>query len=252
MSGGEPSSIKRDNMCREGAGSERMLAESISWCLFLPSDTRWRREGISSPWTGGGRNVPGSLPQMAAQDLFRRGGSGPHHRDPAPPGCGGPAEPRLSLHRHPGHRQDHLRQDPGQSGELPPPGERRPLQPVRRLPWHRQRQHAGRAGAGRRLQQRRGPRPGPPGRGRLLPRQRPLPGVYRGRGPHAQHRGLQRPAEDPGGASGPPHLHPGHHGAPQGARHHPLPVPALRLQAHPARGHRGASAVCGRPGRAWS
>ena len=29
MSGGEPSSIKRDEMCREGSGSERMLAEGI-------------------------------------------------------------------------------------------------------------------------------------------------------------------------------------------------------------------------------
>ena len=35
MSGGEPSSIKRDEMCREGSGSERMLAESISWGLFF-------------------------------------------------------------------------------------------------------------------------------------------------------------------------------------------------------------------------
>ena len=35
MSGGEPSSIKRDYMCREGAGSERMLAESVSWCVFV-------------------------------------------------------------------------------------------------------------------------------------------------------------------------------------------------------------------------
>ena len=35
MSGGEPSSIKRDEMCREGAGSERMLAERISWFLYF-------------------------------------------------------------------------------------------------------------------------------------------------------------------------------------------------------------------------
>ena len=35
MSGGEPSSIKRDEMCREGSGSERMLAESISWGSFF-------------------------------------------------------------------------------------------------------------------------------------------------------------------------------------------------------------------------
>ena len=39
MSGREPSSIKRDEMCREGAGSERMLAESISWCVLLCKST---------------------------------------------------------------------------------------------------------------------------------------------------------------------------------------------------------------------
>ena len=46
---------------------------------------------------------------------------------------------------------------------------------------------------------------------------------------------LQRAAEDPGGAAGPPDVHSGHHGAAQGAGHHPLPVSAVRLQTHPAR-----------------
>ncbi len=33
----------------------------------------------------------------------------------------------------------------------------------------------------------------------------------------------------------PPDVYPGHHGAAQGAGYHPLPVPAVRLQTHPAR-----------------
>ena len=39
------------------------------------------------------------------------------------PGSDGTAVPRLPVHRHPGHREDHLRQDPGPGGELPASGE---------------------------------------------------------------------------------------------------------------------------------
>ena len=70
--------------------------------------------------------------------------------------------------------------------------------------------------AGRRLQQRRGPGPGPAGRGHLCPGGGEKAGVHHRRGAHAQHPRLQRPAEDPGGAPGAPDVHPGHHGAPQG------------------------------------
>ena len=59
-------------------------------------------------------------------------------------------------------------------------------------------------------------------------------GVYHRRGAYALHPGLQRAAEDPGGAAGASDVHSGYHGAAQGPGHHPLPVPALLLQAHPA------------------
>ena len=76
----------------------------------------------------------------------------PYHRDAAKAGGGGPHLPRLPLHRHPGHRQDHLRQDPGQGRQLRAPGGRGSLLPVPVVPWHRERQLSGRDGAGRRLQ----------------------------------------------------------------------------------------------------
>ena len=62
--------------------------------------------------------VPGPLPQMAAQDVLGRHRPVPHHPDPEKAGGGGPHLPRISLYRHPGHRQDHLRQDPGQGRQL--------------------------------------------------------------------------------------------------------------------------------------
>ena len=46
--------------------------------------------------------------------------------------------------------------------------------------------------------------------------------------------GFQRPAEDHGGAAGPRDLYSGHHRGAQGARHHPVPLPAVRLQPDPA------------------
>ena len=185
---------------------------------------------------------------MAAQDVFRRHRPVPYYRDPAKTGRRGPHLPRLPLYRHPGHRQDHLRQDPGQGRQLRAPGERGPLLPVRQLPGYRERQLSGCAGAGRRLQQRRGPGPCPAGRGHLLPGQREKAGVHRGRGPHAVHRRLQRPAENSGGAAGASDVHPGYHGAAQGARHHPLPVPAVLLQAHHPPGRGEAPGLRGRAG----
>ena len=73
---------------------------------------------------------------MAAPDLRRRGGPGAHHRHPEAPGGHGPAVPRLSVHRHPGDGQDHLRQNSGPCRELRESPGGRPLQRVPRLPWH--------------------------------------------------------------------------------------------------------------------
>ena len=47
-----------------------------------------------------------------------------------------PDFPRLPLYRLPGHRQDHLRQNPGQGGQLPLPAGRRPLQRLRDVHRH--------------------------------------------------------------------------------------------------------------------
>ena len=44
-------------------------------------------------------------------------------------------------------------------------------------------------------------------------------------------RGVERPAEDPGGAAGPRGLRAGHHRSAEGAAHHPQPHPALRVPA---------------------
>ena len=86
-------------MCREGAGSaaaygglfigSRPCKRSV---LFLPNGR------INEPEKGGGDHVSGPVPQMAAQDLRRRHGPGPHHRDPAKAGGrrAGPPTPTSS------------------------------------------------------------------------------------------------------------------------------------------------------------
>ena len=203
-------------MCREGAGS---TAANGGEFLFF------REEEI---------HVSGAVPQVAAQGVFRGRGTGAHHGYPPPSGGRGPYRPRLSLHRHTGYRQDHLRPDTGQGGELPVPGRRRALRPVRGLPGRGCRHHAGYHGAGRRQQQRRGSGPCAAGGGGIYPCRAEKAGVYHRRGAYALHPGLQRPAEDPGGAAGASDVHSGYHGAAQGTGHHSLPVPALLLQAHPA------------------
>ncbi len=82
--------------------------------------------------------------------------------------------------------------------------------------------------------------------GQLHPGHGQIPGVHHRRGPHALHRGLQRPAEDPGGAPGPRDLYSGHHRGPQAAAHHSVPVPAVRLPAHRPRGDRRPAGGGGR------
>ena len=62
---------------------------------------------------------------------------------------------------------------------------------------------------------------------RYRPAQARFKVYHHGRGPHAVHRRLQRPAEDAGGAAGPGEIHACHHRAPQGPGHHPLALPDL-------------------------
>mgnify|MGYP006933115028 CR=1 FL=1 len=169
-------------MCRESTGPVAGSGGVCSVLIFRPK--------------GGLVHVSGTVSEMAAQNLFPGGGPGPHHRHPPAAGGRGPHGPRLSVHRHPGHRQNHLRPDPGQGRQLPAPGGRGPLQPVRGLPGHRQRLPAGRDGAGRRQQQPGGRHPGTAQRVGIHPHGAEKAGLYHRRGPHAVHPGLQRPAEN--------------------------------------------------------
>ena len=90
----------------------------------------------------------------------------------AGPTADGASEPCVPLHRHPGHGQDELRQDPGQGRQLPGADRRQPLQPLRHLQGHRSRGLYGRAGDRRGVKQRRRPCPALCGMTRSIPRQR--------------------------------------------------------------------------------
>ena len=161
----QPACIRMPSFARRGTTPRR--------CLFvcMPPGRRPGRDFLPE---GGSGHVSCPLPQVAAPAVRGCGGPAGHRGGPEKPGGRRPGGPRLSVHRGAGHRQDHLRQDLCQGGQLPGPPKRRPLRPVRRLPGHRRRQHPGRGGDGRRLQQRRGRHPRPAGRDRLHPQHLPL------------------------------------------------------------------------------
>ena len=159
-------------MCRESTGPVAGSGGVYSVLIFRPK--------------GGLVHVSGTVSEMAAQDLRGCHRPGPHHRDPAKAGGRGPDLPRLPLHRHPGHRQNHLCPDSGQGRQLPAPGGRGPLQPVRGLPGHRQRFPAGRDGAGRRQQQPGGRHPGAAQRVGIHPHGAEKAGLHHRRGHRAR------------------------------------------------------------------
>ena len=219
MSGGEPSSIKRDHPCAARTPVPQLYTEEYFY-----------RKGRAA-------DVSGALPQVASQNLCRRGRPGAYHRDLAAPGGGGAAVARLSFHRHTRHRQDDLREDPRARGQLRAPGKRQPLQPLPKLPRHRERAIFGRGRAGRGVEQRRRQRARAARRGDLLPRAGEKARVYRRRSPHALNARVQRTAQDLGGAARASDVHSGDDGAAQGARDHSLALPALLLPPHPAERH---------------
>ena len=182
-------------MCRKGAGPA-----AVCEGVFLS-----KREGAA--------DVSGALPQVASQDLCRRGRPGAHHRDLAASGGRGAAVARLPLHRHARHGQDDLRQNTCARGQLRASGKRQPLQPLPELPWHRERQVFGRGGAGRGVEQRRGQRARAARRGDLFPRAGEKARVYRRRSPHAFDARVQRAAQDLGRAARASDVHSGDDGA---------------------------------------
>ena len=73
------------------------------------------------------------------QTLCRRGRAAAGHRHPQKRAEIRPTRARLPVHRLARHRQNHLRQNSGQSGQLPAPRGRRPVRRMRNLPRDRQR-----------------------------------------------------------------------------------------------------------------
>ena len=98
--------------------------------------------------------------------------------------------PRLSVHRHTGHRQDHLRQDSGQGGQLPASAwTATPAASARSAGASTTARMLDVVGDRRRQQQRRGQHPRRCGRRRFIPPPvLKIAGVYHRRGAHALHR----------------------------------------------------------------
>ncbi len=118
----------------------------------------------------------------------------------------GPGEPRLPVRRAARHGQDLHREDPGHGAELRS-GPRQGHRSIRTAPARTARPSAagsshGRPRDRRRLQprHRRDPRPARPGAVRAG--RGAHEGLHRGRGPHADPRGLQRALEDARGTAG--------------------------------------------------
>ena len=163
-------------------------------CIFIASSKKRRRAAKSLPHLSRKeitrpaisapaerrliRFVSGPLPQIPAPHLFGRVRAGSYYRDAEKPAQGGPDFSRLSLHRVARHRQDHLCQNPGQGGLLPPSAGGRALQRVRVLSRRGRRQPSGRARNRRCLQQRSGRHPRPAGEGGLYPERGKIPRLY--------------------------------------------------------------------------
>ena len=207
----------------------------------------------------GGARARAALPRAGAQipagDLRRPdrpGRDGAHDlervRDRAHPAG-------LDPHRRARRRQDHHRPHPGARAQLRAAGRlgdrpdhqdagaRAPLPGDHGEPARR------RDRDGRRLAQRRRRHPPDQRRGALRAGERALQGLHPRRSAHAVGRGVQRAAEDAGGAAAARQVHLRHHRDPQGAGDGAVALPALRPA--PRRGRRagGASRRHRRQGR---
>ena len=173
------------------------------------------------------------IPPLHLRRADRPGRPGPHPPQRLRPR---PRRPRLHAHRRPRRRQDHHRPHHRPRAQLRRPRRhRRPdtraLRHLSGMPRHPRRPPPRRGGDGRRQQQQRRRRPRA-ARGRALP---PGPGAlpdhHPGRGAHALDPGLQRAAQDPGGAAARGEVPLRHHRTPQGPGDHPLALPDLPPEA---------------------
>ena len=103
MSGGEPSSIKRDRHVPRGSRFRGCIRRIVFYFLKVKETAECIRRYTAS---GGPKPSHEVVGQAHITDTLTDG------RWPRA------ASPRLPVHRHPGHRQDHLRQNSGQGGEL--------------------------------------------------------------------------------------------------------------------------------------
>ena len=180
---------------------------------------------------------------MAAAALRRRGrpaacGADAGKRDP-------PAahRARLSFRRPARRRQDHARAHLRQGDELSRSAGRRAVLPLRILPCDRGGAQPRRDGGGRRQPQhhRRYARTG---RRRADPAgRRPLQNLHHRRSPHALQAGVERAAENGGGAARPCEVHLCDHRSPSGPADDHFALPAVRSAADPDPADHGAAAA---------
>ena len=160
----------------------------------------------------------------------RRTGRG--HADAPQRGRAGPCSPRLPAVRAARHGQDEHGPDSRQGRQLQIAFAGRAGRGVRRLPGHRRgtRPRPDRDRRGFEPWDRRHPEPAR--EGPLRAQRGALQGLHSGRGTHVDRAGVQRTAQDPGGAAGPRYLRARDDRGAQGTADDNLPVPAVRLPAH--------------------
>ena len=201
MSGGEPSSIKRNALCDTVRSFIRTPGCTCGVSVFC----------FFAEWEGT-RSVSGSVSKMAAAAVCRRGRSAAGHSHAPKRAEIRPNRARIPVHRLARHRQNHLRQNSGQSGQLPAPRGRRPVRRMRNLPRDRQRRRHRRHRDRRRQQQRRGQHPRPARGSPVHPRRGQIPRVYHRRGAYAVARRVQCAAENARRTARARRVHPGDHG----------------------------------------
>ena len=231
MSGGEPSSIKRDHPCAARTPAPQLRTEE----LFFTNKLKVK---------GGTGRVPGAVPQVAAQNLYRGHRPEPHHRYP-PPGRwrrGAPRTPISSRGRAARARRP-ARSILAKAINCLHPVDGEPCNECEACRGIDEGTLLDIHGARRRVEQRRRPRPRPARGGGLYPGGAEKARVHHRRGAHALNPGVQCAAEDSRGAAGASGVHPRDDGAAQGAGDDSLPVPAVFVQANSAARHGKAPAA---------
>ena len=180
------------------------------------------------------RGLRRTRPEVPSASL--RGHGGPRARDPdlGQRGAQRSGPPRLLVFWRPRPGQDDRGPHLGEVSGLRRGPDRRTLQPLLSVRGDQRGDVGGRRGDRRSEQQLRREHPWAEGAGRVPAPVRAPQDLHHRRGPHADHVGLQRPAQDVGGAPAPRELSVRDHGAPKGPADHL--VPGLATGSSPAFG----------------